>query len=201
MPALAPQEEFQTVTRRANTRNARPVSSRARGTQAREAQTRETQTRIAQPERAFEEPRVLAPDEAPQEIGEAPHEEVAARTRHRAHRDLKVPLTVGFFTVLLFAQLIAVLLFKGMSFTAMHRAEKLGDATSGDIGHVNDEIAMTQKQIASLGSPAQIKRWADAKGWKMASPQSFDDIRQTAPMPQNSSVANENGKPQQPLSH
>ena len=123
-------------------------------------------------------------------------ENVATRKRKpRTHRHLQVSLTVGFFLVLIFVQAVAGLLLSGMALTATHRAAKLGDATSGEIGRVNDAIALTQKQTAALGSPAQIERWANAKGWKMASPQSFDDIRQTTPPPETSSndAAPENG--------
>lgn len=169
MPALAPQEERQISTRRASTRGARSVSPRAH---------------IAERESDYEKARVLAPPEAPQEK-RVPREEIVANARRRrAHRDLRVSLTVGCFAVLIFAQAIAGLMLNGMALTASHRAAKLGDATSGEIGRVNDEIALTQKQIAALGSPAQIKRWADEKRWPMASPQSFDDIRNTTPPPE-----------------
>lgn len=187
MPALAPQEEFETITRRAATRSARSVSSPVRGaTAARGVKN----SRNAMRDRAFNEPRVLgsANEEARhRETGRGADAErdVEVRTRRRVHRDLNVSLTVAFFLILIFMQACVLLLLKGMSVTAMHQAERLGDATSGEIGRVNDEIALQQKQIAALGSPAQIKRWAEQRQWPMASPQAFDDIRQTAALTGN----------------
>lgn len=170
MPALAPQEERQFVTRRAASHSARSVSAGASGA----ARSRDS-----------EAVRVLAPAEEREKVEVSREEAVAKSRRRRAHRDLKVSLTVGFFTVVIFVQAIAGLMLSGMALTASHRAAKLGDATSGEIGRVNEEIALTQKQIAALGSPAQIKRWAEEKRWPMASPQSFDDIRQTTPPPED----------------
>lgn len=178
MPALAPQEELEITTRRAPAYGARATS------------------RGARQQRDFEESeaRVLAPQEVEAAIS-APDEYEKKKRRPRTHRHLQISVTVGFFAVLIFVQMIVGLLLGGMALTATHRAAKLGDATSGEIGRVNDAIALTQKQSASLGSPAQIERWANAKGWKMASPQSFDDIRQNTPPPEISSndAAPENG--------
>lgn len=183
MPALAPKEELEITTRRAPAYGARATSRGA------------TRQRDFHDSDSYEsEARVLAPQEIEAAIS-APDEYEKKKRRPRTHRHLQISVTVGFFLVLIFVQMIAGLLLGGMALTATHRAAKLGDATSGEIGRVNDAIALTQKQTASLGSPSQIERWANAKGWKMASPQSFDDIRQNTPPPQISSndAAPENG--------
>ena len=184
MPALAPQEELEITTRRAPAYGARATSRGAR--QPREFDESDLRDSDA---------RVLAPQETEAAESAAPENVETRKHKPRTHRHLQVSLTVGFFLVLIFVQAVAGLLLSGMALTATHRAAKLGDATSGEIGRVNDEIALTQKQTAALGSPAQIESWANAKGWKMASPQSFDDIRQNTPPPEISSndAAPENG--------
>jgi hypothetical protein len=62
--------------------------------------------------------------------------------------------------IALMAQLMALLWIKSLALSAMHRSVALGDATHGEIGRVNEDIAQTQKKIAGLSSPAQIKKWA-----------------------------------------
>jgi hypothetical protein len=84
-------------------------------------------------------------------------------------------------SAVLLAQLMALLWIKSLALSAMHRSDDLGDASHGEIGRVNEEIAQTQKKIAALSSPAQIKRWADARGWRQATPQEFDDVTKLAP--------------------
>lgn len=78
--------------------------------------------------------------------------------------------------LLLLGQLIALLWLKGLALSATHRLARLGDATHGEIGKVSDDIAQTQKKIAALSSPSQLKKWADERGWQLATPDRFDDV-------------------------
>jgi hypothetical protein len=105
-----------------------------------------------------------------------------ARVRaRRAHKPFRLSTPVAAMSAVLLAQLIALLWIKGLALSAMHRSDELGDASHGEIGRVNEQIAQTQKQIAALSSPAQIKRWADARGWRLATPEEFDDVTKLTP--------------------
>jgi hypothetical protein len=81
----------------------------------------------------------------------------------------------------LLAQLMALLWIKSLALSAMHRSDDLGDATHGEIGRVNEEIAQTQKKIAGFSSPAQLKQWAKARGWRLATPEEIDDVTKLTP--------------------
>jgi hypothetical protein len=105
-----------------------------------------------------------------------------ARVRaRRAHKPFRLSMPMAVMSAVLLAQLMALLWIKSLALEAMHRSDDLGDAGHGEIGRVNEEIAQTQKQIARLSSPAQIKRWADARGWRMATPEEFDDVTKLTP--------------------
>ncbi len=100
-----------------------------------------------------------------------------ARVRaRRAHKPFRLSTPMAAMSAVLLAQLMALLWIKGLALSAMHHSVELGDASHGEIGRVNEEIAQTQKKIAALSSPAQIKQWADARGWRQATPEEFDDV-------------------------
>jgi hypothetical protein len=99
----------------------------------------------------------------------------------RAHKPFRLSLPMAAISAVLLAQLMALLWIKSLALSAMHRSDDLGDASHGEIGRVNEEIAQTQKKIAALSSPAQIKRWADERGWRMATPEEFDDVTKLTP--------------------
>lgn len=105
-----------------------------------------------------------------------------ARVRaRRAHKPFRVSGSVAIMSGVVLAQLMALLWVKSLALSAMHRSDDLGDASHGEIGRVNEEIAQTQKNIAALSSPAQIKQWADARGWRLATPEEFDDVTKLTP--------------------
>jgi hypothetical protein len=107
-----------------------------------------------------------------------------ARSRaRRAHKPFRLSLPTTAMGIALMAQLMALLWIKSLALSAMHRSVALGDATHGQIGRVNEDIAQTQKKIAGLSSPAQIKKWADQRGWRLATPEQFDDVTKLTPLP------------------
>ena len=89
-----------------------------------------------------------------------------------------VPCVLG---VVVMIQVLAVLWLKALALSAGHHADTLGDATSGEIGRVKEDIAQTQKKIMTLSSPAQLKKWADERGWKLATPDKVDDVTKREP--------------------
>lgn len=84
---------------------------------------------------------------------------------------------------MLLGQLIMLLWLKGLASSATRRLDTLGDASRGQIGRVNRDIAQVQKEIAAQSSPAQLKRWADERGWQLATPDRFDDVSKRTPLP------------------
>jgi hypothetical protein len=123
----------------------------------------------------------VAPLRAP--IAEPAHEEIAPieeatmRPRvRRSHRPVRMTWMGSLIGVILLGQLILFLWLKGLALSATHRADKLGDVSHGEIGRMNEAIAQTQKRIAALSSPLQLKQWADERGWRMAKPEEFDDV-------------------------
>ena len=107
-----------------------------------------------------------------------------ARSRaRRAHKPFRLSLPTTAMGIALMAQLMALLWIKSLALSAMHRSVALGDATHGEIGRVNEDIAQTQKKIAGLSSPAQLKKWADQRGWRLATPEQFDDVTKLTPLP------------------
>jgi hypothetical protein len=83
---------------------------------------------------------------------------------------------------ILLVQLLALLWIKGLALSASHRAQTLGDATYGKIGRVKEDIAQTQNKIIASTSPAQLKKWADERGWKRVTPDKVDDVTKREPL-------------------
>jgi hypothetical protein len=97
-----------------------------------------------------------------------------ARVRaRRAHKPFSLSTPMAAYERSVLAQLWRCCGLKSLALSAMHRSDDLGDASHGEIGRVNEEIAQTQKKIAALSSPAQIKQWADARGWRLATPKNL----------------------------
>lgn len=116
-------------------------------------------------------------DYAPQIAAPIEVEETTVRRRaRRSHRPVRMTWMGALVGVVLLGQLILFLWLKGLALSATHRADKLGDVSHGEIGRVNEAIAQTQKRIAALSSPVQLKQWADERGWRMAKPEEFDDV-------------------------
>ncbi len=112
-----------------------------------------------------------------EEIAAPIEEAVTTRPRvRRSHRPVRMTWMGSLIGAILLGQLILFLWLKGLALSATHRADKLGDVSHGEIGRVNEAIAQTQKRIAALSSPSQLKQWADERGWRMATPQEFDDV-------------------------
>jgi hypothetical protein len=119
-----------------------------------------------------------------------------ARVRaRRAHRPFRLSTPVAAMSAVLLAQLMALLWIKSLALSAMHRSDDLGDASHGEIGRINEEIAQTQKKIAALSSPAQIKQWADARGWRLATPEEFDDVTKLTRYKPATSTQDRSAKP------
>lgn len=125
---------------------------------------------VAVPQEDEYAPRIEAPIEA--------EETIVRRRARRSHRPVRMTWMGGLVGVMLLGQLILFLWLKGLALSATHRADKLGDVSHGEIGRVNEAIAQTQKRIASLSSPVQLKQWADERGWRMAKPEEFDNVTQ-----------------------
>lgn len=133
----------------------------------------------------FYEPPVAADAASAEETNWAAEERARAARRRarRAHRPLRVPLSTGVVGFLLLSQLLALLWLKGLALSATRRLDSLGDETHGEIGRANDAIAQTQKKVAALTSPAQLKKWAGQRGWRLATPREFNDITKRIPPP------------------
>ena len=120
-----------------------------------------------------------SPNENINKAHPARHARATRRRVRRAHRPLRISLTVGLMSFVLLAQLIALLWLKGLTLEARDRSADLDKK----IAHIEGHITRTQTRISALSSSAQLKRWAAELGLHPVTVAEIDDVTKRTPWP------------------
>ncbi|HEX8551851.1 MAG TPA: hypothetical protein VF681_09890 [Abditibacteriaceae bacterium] len=160
MAATALRENVRTIEDRSRTHGNHVPVARSRGTRTGTAPQRTTST-----------PRNITSPEDEQE-----EHLVAARRRvRRAHRS-GVPRLAAFASVVIIAQLLALMYVKGLAMSATHAATDLDKR----IAETTEEIKQAQRKISATTSTVQLEQWSRQLGLRRVQQNDIDRVSETA---------------------